>query len=50
MLFIGTRFSNIYTAVNCLMVSAANGHLDVVKDLLEGGGRKLLVVISGPFF
>ncbi len=50
MLFIGTRFSNIYTAVNCLTVTAANGHLDVVKDLLEGGGRKLLVVISGPFF
>jgi hypothetical protein len=24
------------------MVSAANGHLDVVKALLEGGGRKLL--------
>jgi hypothetical protein len=25
------------------MVSAANGHLDVVKALLEGGGRKLLM-------
>jgi ankyrin repeat protein len=32
------------TGASCLWISAQNGHLQVVKALLEAGGRELLML------
>ena len=33
-------FRGFYAGASCLMVSAQNGHLEVVNALLEAGGRE----------
>ena len=34
------------TGASCLWISAQNGHLQVVKALLEAGGRELLMLTA----